>query len=127
VESPGENENLNEAPQGAMRLLVLLNHNSPLKTAITFLTRRGYEITIVHDVNEFLKILFELKPHMTLISWNQKNANVRNIHEMITNKFKIDCVILAENATTNSAAALMSSGLPHFVLPPVSGPSIRFT
>jgi len=103
----------------------MINPKNDFKSVLSFLSRRGYQIVIVHSIAEAIKKLIAVKPKIMLISWNLKNADVKKIHKLIADKFKIVCITFAEDSSTKTAAALRSSGLPNTILPPVSGPTIH--
>lgn len=113
-----------EAAQ-TIRVLVLMNDKRALMAGLVFLQRRGYQIKVISGLSEAIQQLTAVHPHVMLISWNLKRTDVRRIYTLLTTKFNMICIVFAEDNSTKSSAALMSSGIPHTLLPPVSGPGMH--
>lgn len=114
-----------ESQKKAIRTIVVLNNNKYLTGGLNFLQKRNYQITVVNRISEAVKQLPILKPHAILLSWNLRNTDVRKAYKILTERFNLICIVFAEDNTTRTTASLMSSGIPHSLLAPVSGPSIH--
>jgi len=108
-----------------VRMLVVLNNKKSLEGGLFFLERRGYQITVVNRISEAIQNLQKIRPHTILLSWNLKNTDIRKTYKLLTEKFNLLCIVFAEDPSTRTTASLMSSGIPHSLLSPVSGPSIH--
>ena len=106
-------------------MLVILNNRRSIDGGLLFLEKRGYQLTVVNRITEAIQVMGNFKPHTILLSWNLRNSDVRKAYKVFTEKFRLICIVFAEDSSTRTTASLMSSGIPHSLLSPVSGPSIH--
>jgi CheY-like chemotaxis protein len=104
-----------------VRVLVVVNDPSSINWSLTFLERRSHQVQVVTNFKETLDAMESFKPHIILVSWNLKNVDVKKFYKFVTERFKLPCIAFAEDTSPTTSIALMSSGLPHHILAPVSG------
>ena len=114
---------VNEASEAfhALKILALVNENSPATPALEYLKRRGHQLEIRNNLMDGIHQLSLFEPDVLLLSWNLKNTDIKRVYPLITNKFNSICFVIGEDNSNKTTSQLMSSGLPNLIFPPVGG------
>jgi DNA-binding NarL/FixJ family response regulator len=120
-----EAENTSVGVKGTVRILVVINSQKSLSAALSFIEKQDYEVKYTHQVIDMVKSLGSHKPHVVLLSWNLKGVDVKKVYRLLTQRFKITCIVFAEETNKRTTSTMMNSGIPHFLLSPVNGPNIH--
>ncbi len=105
----------------SLKILALVNENSPTAPALEYLRKRGHRLEIRNNLMEGVHQLSLFKPDILLLSWNLKNTDIKRVYPIITSKFNTLCFIIGEDNNNQTTTQLMSSGIPNIVYPPVGG------
>lgn len=122
ADAPNNNDNNDQAP--SMNVLIIAHKHSQLASAAAFLSRRGVPCTIKSNIKDGIQFITTQKATLVFLSWNLPNANIIKTHQLLTQNFKVDCVVFAEKSDGKTAAELNGSRLPEVMQAPVSGPGL---
>ncbi len=116
----GESEN-REAP---VRVLALCKTPDAIRTTITFLARRGVQITTVSTVQELLDKLSQRLVDFIFLSATFPHQKLDTIPGLLHQSFGIETVAFAEKWDRRSEALISQLRMKHVIYGPVTGPSV---
>lgn len=114
---------MSDSPQ--IKVLVLINENSPVLPALQYLKKRNYELRLCHKLMDGINELNKFKPDILLLSWNLKKTDIKKVHSLICNKFPVTCFVIGEDNTSKNTALMLAANLPNTVMPPLGGANIH--
>jgi DNA-binding response OmpR family regulator len=121
-DTPHNNEKNDQAP--ALNVLIIAHKQSQLASAAAFLSRRGVPCTVKSNIKDGIQFITTQKATLVFLSWNLPNSNILKTHQLLTQNFKVECVVFAERPDGKTAAELTGSRLPEIMQAPVSGPGL---
>ena len=119
-----EAKNIQQEQAPEMSVLIIAHKQSQLASAAAFLSRRGVHCTVKGNIRDGIQHITSKKATLVFLSWNLPNANVVKTYQLLTQNFKVECVVFAERPDGKTAAELASSRLPEIMQAPVSGPGL---
>lgn len=108
-----------------IKVLALVNENSPALHALHYLKTRHYDLKISHKLMDSISVMAEFKPDVVLLSWNLKNTDIKKVHSFINNKFKVICFVIGEENNGKTTSMMLASALPNLIMPPLGGAYIH--
>lgn len=121
-----EAKNIQESEEQApaLNVLIIAHKQSQLASAAAFLSRRGVPCTVKGNIKDGIHFITSQKATLVFLSWNLPNANIIKTYQLLTQNFKVNCVVFAEKPDGKTAAELTGSRLPEVMQAPVSGPGL---
>jgi hypothetical protein len=116
----GESEN-NVAP---IRVLALCKTPDAIRSTITFLARRGVQITTVSTVQELLEKLSQRLVDFIFLSATFPHQKLDTIPALLHQSFGIESVAFAEKWDRRSEALISQMKMKHVIYGPLTGPSV---
>lgn len=107
-----------------IKILFIMNNLAAFRDRLIFLNSHGIVVKAAADINNALAVIAAEMPDVVFVSWDLKKANVKKFYELLTKTHGFLCVIVAEDRSPLRVSALMNSGIPSLILPPVSGQTI---
>ncbi len=109
-----------------VKALFIANEQKPLVPTFNFLKKRGWIPLYSSTMKEALSRIASDKPTHVMISWTLSNANIPRMEKTISTTFNIPCIVFTEKVLDGKQQhALTSAGIRHYILAPVSGPSVH--
>ncbi|MCB0419869.1 MAG: hypothetical protein KDD61_02685 [Bdellovibrionales bacterium] len=108
-----------------VRILMIVSNEKKFEGIGSFLTRRGWETTVVSNLGSAVKNIVMTKPDVVLISLNHPNKKLQALPTLLTQTFNTNCVIFGETIDAKTSMALRESKSRHKITGFVSGPSIH--
>lgn len=108
-------------------ILIVKSQPKSLAAAETFLRNRGWKIHSAVDLKDALQFLVQGKPSFVMISVDHPNKKVRTLPKLLVQSFPVFVIGFAESNSTLAYKALIDSGAPYRINPPVTGPAIERT
>jgi hypothetical protein len=115
----GESENV--AP---IRVLALCKTPDAIRSTITFLARRGVQITTVSTVHELLEKLSQRLVDFIFLSATFPHQKLDTIPALLSQSFGIETVAFAEKWDRRSEALISQLRMKHVIYGPLTGPSV---
>lgn len=119
-----EAKNIQQEQAPELNVLIIAHKQNQFASAAAFLSRRGVPCTIKGNIKDGIHFITSQKATLVFLSWNLPNANIIKTFQLLTQNFKVDCVVFAEKPDGKTAAELTGSRLPEVMQAPVSGPGL---
>ncbi len=104
--------------------IAVVNKRRNVYAPFSYVEAHGYGILVVHSIPELIKAMTIARPKAVLLSWNLKGIDLKKMYTLLSDRFKIPCIVFPEELTRQTNKTLMASGITDFLLSPVSGPSL---
>lgn len=109
-----------------VKLLFIAVAEKPLVPAFNFLKKRGWTPFFASSMKDAVEVITTEQPNYVLISWNLPSTNISRIEKTIVATFRLPCIIFTEKVLDGKQQnALTTSGVKHYILAPLSGPSVH--
>lgn len=116
------------APQEIRKsVLIIKSQPKSLAAVESFLKNRGWKILTSIDVKESLQIIVTQKPSFVMVSVDHPNRKVRALPKLLAQSLPVFVMAFSESNTTAAYKALLDSGAPYRINPPVTGPAVERT
>lgn len=119
---------LMSAPTEIRKSILIIKSQSKSLTAVeSFLKNRGWKIHATTDLKDALQYLVQGKPSFVMISVDHPNKKVRVLPKLLVQSFPVFVMGFSESNTTVAYKALIDSGAPYRINPPITGPAVERT
>jgi len=103
------------------KILFIMNDLASYKDRLIYLHSQSVVVKAAAEVKNALEIICKELPDVIFISWDLKKVNVKKLYELFSKTHGYLCVVFSEDHSPLRVSALLNSGLPYLLLPPVSG------
>lgn len=117
----------NSSTHSAKVLLILKSEQNTLLHAEQFLRVRKWDVIATTTLSEALQLLLSRKIDYFLVCATHPNKKLKFLPSIINQLGTVKLLTYAEKASALNLQKIKEMGIPHQILPPVSGPSIERT
>lgn len=110
----------------AKKVLLFITHEpDSLKSVVTFLKKRGFDVHIESEIKESIVRVFEIKPDFIFLAWDHTDAKAQSLPKAFAQSTASIIVPYINKSTKDAIFKIDRCPYSPKIYPPISGPSVE--